>query len=216
MKKTAKKTVKKTVKKAVKKSAQSPTFDEAYYRRFYLDPATRIYGPKHHANLVSAVTSLIDWFGGDLDDVLDVGAGVGRWREWFKHNRPDVEVVSTELDPEVCKRFGHEQRDISSWRGRRKFDLVVCQGVLPYLSDDAAARALENLAAMSRGFFYFEAITKRDLVEVCDTSRTDVRVHARTGAWYRTRLHKHFREVGAGLFYLRKGPLEFFELEALD
>jgi len=196
--------------------AKPPQFDEAYYRRFYLDPATRIYGPKHHANLVTAVTALIDWFGGDLDDVLDVGAGVGRWREWFKQHRPDVEVVSTELDPEVCKKFGHEQRDISTWRGRRKFDLVVCQGVLPYLNDKDAARALENLAAMSKGFFYFEAITKRDLEEVCDTSRTDVRVHPRTGAWYRKRLQPHFREVGAGLFYKRKGPLEFFELEALD
>jgi hypothetical protein len=191
-------------------------FDEAYYRRFYLDPATRIYGPKHHANLVNAVTSLIDWFGGDLDDVLDVGAGVGRWRDWFKKHRPEVEVVSTEMDPEVCKKFGHEQRDIAKWRGRRKFDLVVCQGVLPYLNDRDAARAIENLAAMCKGFFYFEAITKRDLEEVCDTSRTDVRVHARTGAWYRKRLEPHFREVGAGLFYHRKGPLEFFELEAID
>jgi hypothetical protein len=191
-------------------------FDSAYYERFYLDPSTRIYGPEQHGHLVRSVVSLIDWFGGDLDDVLDVGAGVGRWRDWMKKNRPEVEVVSTEMDPEVCKRYGHEQRDITTWRGRRKFDLVVCQGVVPYLDDEGAAKALENLAAMSRGFFYFEAITTRDLKEVCDTSKTDVRVKARSGDWYRKRLNKHFREIGAGLFYKRSGPLEFFELEAQD
>lgn len=193
---------------------QTPRFDEAYYERFYLDPSTRIYGPKHHHNIVTAVTALIDWFGGDLDTVLDVGAGVGRWRDWFKKHRPEVEVTSTELDPAVCKRFGHEQRDISQWRARQKFDLVVCQGVVPYLNDRDAASAIGNLAAMSAGFLYFEAITKRDLEEVCDTSRTDLRVHKRTGAWYRKRLLAHYREVGAGLFYHRKGKLEFFELEA--
>lgn len=194
---------------------QSPkqSFDEAYYEKFYLNPATRIYGPKHHETLVTAVTSLIDWFGGDLDSVLDVGAGVGRWGQWFKKHRPEVAVTSTELDPAVCKRFGHEQRDISSWRARRKFDLVICQGVVPYLDDRAAEAAIDNLAAMSGGFLYFEAITARDLREVCDTSRTDLGVHKRTGSWYRKRLLRHYREVGAGLFYQRKGKLEFFELE---
>jgi hypothetical protein len=194
--------------------AEDPVrFDHAYYERFYVDPSTRIYGDAHHARLVSAVTSLIDWFGGDLADVLDVGAGVGRWRSWFQKHRPDVEVVSTELDPDVCKRYGHLQKDISKWRGRRAFDLVVCQGVVPYLDDASAEKAIDNLAAMSQGFFYFEAITRRDLEEVCDTSRTDTRVHRRTGAWYRTRLCKHWREIGAGLWYRNDGPLEFFELE---
>jgi hypothetical protein len=195
--------------------ADEPRFDVSYYDRFYLDPATRIYGPKQHGHLVTGVVSLIDWFGGELRDVLDVGAGVGRWRDWFQKHRAAVKVVSTELDPEVCKKFGHEQRNISTWRGRRKFDLVICQGVVPYLSDADAERAIDNLAAMSRGFLYFEAITKRDLEEVCDTSKTDLRVHRRTGAWYRKRLGRHYREVGAGLFYRRTGPLQFYELEAL-
>lgn len=190
-----------------------PRFDEAYYRRFYLDPATRVYGAKHHAKLVRAVVSWIEWFGGDLESVLDVGAGVGRWRRWFSKHRPDVEVVSTELDPVVCERYGHLRRDITKWRARRTFDLVVCQGVVPYLDDRSAARAIENLAAMSAGFFYFEAITTRDLQEVCDTSRTDMRVRGRSGAWYRKRLSKHFVSIGGGLFYKRAGDLEFFELE---
>jgi hypothetical protein len=86
--------------------------------------------------------------------------------------------------------------------------------VLPYLDDDGCARAIENLAAMSRGFLYLEAITARDLDEVCDRQKTDLRVHARTGRWYRSRLSKHYDEVGAGLFYVKDGEVAFYELEA--
>jgi hypothetical protein len=196
-----------------KAQAARNTFDLAYYDRFYVDPKTRVDDEAHHAQLATFVVTLIEWSGVEIERVLDVGAGVGRWGAWLRRNRPSVEVVSTELDEEVCKRFGHERRDISSWRDRRRYDLVICQGVLPYLDDDAAERALENLAAMCRGFLYLEAITAKDLDEVCDRSRTDLRVHARKGSWYRARLRRHFVEVGAGLFYVKDGDVAFFELE---
>ena len=47
----------------------------------------------------------------------------------------------------------------------------------------------------------------------CDRSRTDARVHLRSAEWYRERLRRGFREVGAG-FWLRRGaPLTVWELE---
>jgi hypothetical protein len=67
---------------------------------------------------------------------------------------------------------------------------------------------------MSRGFLYLEAITARDLDEVCDRSKTDLRVHRRTGRWYRARLREHYEEVGAGLWYVKDGDVPFYELEA--
>ena len=76
------------------------------------------------------------------------------------------------------------------------------------------ARAIDNLAAMSGGFLYLEAITRKDLRESCDLSRTDTSIHARTGAWYRKRLRAHYQFVGAGLWYVRDGELPFYELEA--
>ena len=101
------------------------------------------------------------------------------------------------------------------WRtsARDRFDLIVCQGVLQYLTDAAAAAAIDNVGAMSRGFLYLEAITKRDIDEVCDPKMTDTKVHLRTGAWYRTRLGEHFTQLGAGLWYAKRGPLLFYELE---
>lgn len=196
-----------------KKAARDEPFDEAYYRRFYESARTRVHGPKEIARLCRAVTSLMDWWGWSVESVLDVGAGVGLWRDWFHRHRPGVAYRTTEVSRHACEAYGHEQRDITKWRAKERFDLVVCQGVLPYIDDAGCARAIENLAAMTGGFLYLEAITKRDLADVIDVGKTDVKVHPRSGAWYRARLGKHYVEIGAGLWCRRDAPVLFYELE---
>ncbi|MBK6690904.1 MAG: class I SAM-dependent methyltransferase [Myxococcales bacterium] len=193
----------------------SGTFDESYYERFYESHASRVYGHHEVEHLCRGVTELLAWYGADLRSVLDVGAGTGLWRDWFRKNKPAVRYRSTEWSAYACERYGHERRDISRWRAKERFDLVVCQGVLPYLDDDAAARAIENLAAMCAGFLYLEAITTRDLRDVVDRERTDTEgMRGRSGHFYKSRLKPHFQAVGCGLFYRRSGPLSFYELEA--
>jgi len=188
-------------------------FDAAYYERFYESAGTRVHGTKEIARLCTAVTSLLEWWGVEVTTVLDVGAGTGLWRTWFSKHRPDVKYRSTEYSEYACKKYGHEQRDIAKWRAKERFDLVVCQGVLPYLDDDRAAAAIENIAAMTGGFLYLEAITKHDLAEIVDDVKTDVKVHGRTGSWYRTRLREHYIEVGAGLWCKKNAGVLFYELE---
>jgi hypothetical protein len=188
-------------------------FGAAYFDRFYETEDTRVYGAKEIGRLARGVTGMLAWFGGDLTSVIDVGAGSGLWRDWFAKHKPRVHYRSTDASPYACERYGHELRDISAWHARERFDLVVCQGVLQYLTDDAAERAIGNIAAMCDGFLYLEVVTARDLREACDTTRTDVAVHARTGAWYRSRLRKHFTMLGCGLYYKHGGGLVFYELE---
>lgn len=194
--------------------ATKETFDADYYGRFYESARTRVHGEAEIGRLCNAVTGFIDWWGHPLTTVIDVGAGVGLWRDWFRKHRPRVKVRSTEYSAYACRRYGHEQRDITRWHAKETFDLVVCQGVLPYLDDDQAARAIDNLAAMTGAFLYLEAITKRDLAEVIDDVKTDVKVHPRTGAWYRARLRAHYVEVGAGLWCKKDAGVLFYELEA--
>ncbi|MEI8256033.1 MAG: class I SAM-dependent methyltransferase [Deltaproteobacteria bacterium] len=191
-------------------------FDAGYFDRFYESRKTRVHGKARVARLARGVTEMIAWFGGDLGAVLDIGAGPGLWRDWFATNKKSVRYVSTDASAYACERYGHTRRDIARWRGRERYDLIVCQGVLPYLSDDDATRAIDHIGAMSRGFLYLEAVTARDLRDVCDREATDVTVHARTGAWYRERLDKHFVRLGCGLFYRATGPLTFYELERSD
>ncbi|AKV01693.1 Methyltransferase type 12 [Labilithrix luteola] len=192
---------------------KSETFDEAYYGRYYGEKRTRVHGPEEVARLCSAVTSFLDWWQFPIDTALDVGAGVGLWRDWFKKHRPKTKYRSVEVSKYACEQYGHELRDITKWHDKESYDLVVCQGVLPYLDDEQCAKAIENLAAMSGGFLYLEAITKSDIEEVCDDAKTDIKVHGRTGAWYRKRLERHFTPVGCGLWAKHDAPVLFYELE---
>jgi hypothetical protein len=189
------------------------SFDAAYFRRYYESRRSRVYGHEQIAHLASGVAGFVQWFGGRLESVLDVGAGIGLWKEWFRDHLPDVRYRSVDVSEYACKRYGHELRDISAWRGREKFDLVVCQGVVPYLDDAACAKAVANMAAMCRGFLYLEAITSHDLREVVDRTRTDVSVRSRPASFYRKLLARHFERVGCGLYHVRGGDVVFYDLE---
>lgn len=195
-------------------AAVGEPFDAAYYARYYEHGATLVQDAARVAELASWVVGLVEWFAGPVETVLDVGAGAGLWRDWFRAHRPRVRYRSTEVSEHACRAYGHEQRDIATFRAKERFDLIVCQGVLPYLDDDDAQKAMENLAAMCGGFLYLEAITKRDVREVCDLERTDTDVHLRSARFYRRALAPHFREVGAGLFCARRCDALFYELEA--
>jgi hypothetical protein len=189
------------------------SFDAAYFRRFYESRRSRVYGREEIDHLAHGVTGFVRWFGGEIERVLDVGAGVGLWHDWFAAHMPAVRYRSIDVSEYACATYGHERRDISAWRAREKFDLVICQGVLPYLDDRACAKAVANIGAMCRGFLYLESITARDLREVCDRSRTDVKVRARPAAFYRQLLARSFEPLGCGLHYVRGGDVVFYDLE---
>jgi hypothetical protein len=189
------------------------SFDASYFRRYYESRRSRVYGREQVGHLASGVTGLIRWFGVEIERVLDVGAGTGLWKDWFTAQMPAVRYRSIDVSEYACVRYGHERRDIAKWRGREKHDLVVCQGVLPYLDDAACAKAIVNMAAMCRGFLYVEAITARDLRDVCDRARTDVTVRARPRAFYARLLQRSFEPLGCGLFHVRGGETVFYDLE---
>jgi 2-polyprenyl-3-methyl-5-hydroxy-6-metoxy-1,4-benzoquinol methylase len=188
-------------------------FDAAYFRRYYESRRSRVYGREHIDHLARGVSGMVRWFGGEIERVLDVGAGIGLWKDWFTENVPEARYRSIDVSEYACARYGHEQRDIASWRAREKYDLVICQGVLPYLDDLACEKAIGNMAAMCRGFLYLEAITARDIREVCDKTRTDTSVRARPASFYRRLLARSFEPLGCGLYHVKGGDKLFYELE---
>lgn len=186
-------------------------FDEKYYRRYYSDKP--VHTKRKVAQLATAVDSFCAWWDVPVRSVLDVGAGPGYWRDWYREHRPRVKVTSTDVSEYACKKYGHDLRDITSWTPDRRYDLVICHGVLHYLSDTGARRAIDNLAAGCGSILYIEAPTAHDLEHVVDTSATDMSVHARTGAWYLRHLRKHFIQVGAGLWMHKDAGVPLYELE---
>lgn len=185
-------------------------FDDRYYQRFY--GPTGVHDRDRIGHLASGVHGLCAWWGVEPQSVLDVGAGVGLWRDWYRTNHPGIATLSVDISEYACAQWGHEQHDIAEWQPDEPFDLVVCHGVVHYLDDDAAAAAMVNLGAATNYVLYLEAPTARDLAEVVDPERTDMDVFRRSGEWYRERLDPYFAQAGAGL-WVRHGTVTLFELE---
>lgn len=186
-------------------------FDAAYYRRYY-GGSDRVHGAREIAHLAAGVAGLAAWLGVDVRSVLDVGAGPGLWRRWFRRHRPEVRYRTVDVSPHACRVYGHERRDISRWRGDGAYDLVVFQSVLQYLEDRGAARAIDHVGRMCRGLLYLETVTLEDTPSL-DLERTDTNIHVRPAAWYRARLARHFVQVGAGLWAARRARLPLYALE---
>ncbi len=145
--------------------------------------------------------------------VLDVGAGLGYWRDWYGSTHSRVKVRSVDVSEHACAKCHHELRDISNWRPSRGFDLVICQRVLQYLSNSRAEAAIENLAATTKSVMYLGAPTSSDPKHVVDRQSTDFDIYARSGDWYRQRLLKHFVHASAGLWIAKMSGIALYEFE---
>lgn len=187
-------------------------FDARFFSRYY--GRSPIHTKARLHRLASAIDDLCSWWQAPVRSMLDVGAGVGHWSNWYRSQRPRVRVVSTDVSEHACRRYGHERLDIGTQQPRGTFDLVVCMSVLQYLDDVAAKRAIGHLAAATRNVLYFEVPTRRDMNESVDASDTDARIHVRSGDWYARRLQRHFVRAGAGLWVRRGSGIVLYELEA--
>ena len=186
-------------------------FDAGYYKRFY--GRGGVHDRKRIGQLATSVHNMCAWWGVTPRSVLDIGAGPGLWRDWYRDNHPKVRHTSTDVSEYACEAFGHERRDISTWSPRHPYDLVVCHGVLQYPDDESVRRAVLNIAAATRHVLYLEVPTTFDYQHVVDVDATDMDVHHRTGDWYRTLLEPHFVQAGAGLWARRGGGVVLYELE---
>jgi trans-aconitate methyltransferase len=186
-------------------------FDAAYYRRFY--GRRPVHDRRRIGLLAEGVMSLAAWWQLPVRSVLDVGAGKGYWRDWLAEARPGVRYHGIDVSEYACRRYGHERADLETWRPSRTYDLVVCPSVLQYLDDRGAARAIEALGAACRGLLWLEVPTRADRAGAIDHEAPDLDVHWRTGAWYRTRLGRHFNQIGGGLWRSSESSSVFFELE---
>jgi SAM-dependent methyltransferase len=172
----------------------SPTrrgkYDAAYFRRYYLDPRTRVLAPAERRRRVAAVVALAERFlERPLATVLDVGCGVGLWGREILRLRPRVEW--TGVEPSAAARraavvarpiLAGSLADLDRLVARRRFDLVLCVDVLHYLPEATIARALPALASRTGGLACLEVLTSADEVEgdLAGFLR-------RTPAWYRRR-----------------------------
>jgi 2-polyprenyl-3-methyl-5-hydroxy-6-metoxy-1,4-benzoquinol methylase len=192
------------------------SFDRAYYARFYENPKTRVTDRGQVERLAGFVAGYLQYLGLGVRRVLDLGCGMGLWREPLARAFPEARYQGVELSTYLCERFGWTQGSVVDFAAKQPSDLVVCQGVLPYLGAAEARRAIANLANLCRGALYLEAVTTDDFrAGVIDRGRTDAGMQLRSRAFYLRALAPHFVPVGGGVFVARAAQVPLYALERL-
>jgi len=196
------------------KSASADLFDEAYYQRFYFDKKTSVADPQHVQRLGAFVCSYLQYLRVPVHRVLDVGCGIGLWREIVARHFPLAAYQGVEYSAYLCERFGWQRGSVVDYQAAEPFDLVICQGVLPYLSPPDLKAALRNLGRLSRGALYVEAVAREDYERgIIDEDLTDARLFRHRADLYRRGLGEHFLELGGGVWLSRAAEVPLFALE---
>jgi SAM-dependent methyltransferase len=188
-------------------------FGADYFRKFYLDPATRVITADEMSNRAAVIAAILRQTQIPVGSILDAGCGIGLLRKPFAKLLPRAKYTGLENSDYLCSRFHWFKGSVADFTPRRPFDLVVCYDVLQYLNDKEAARAIVNMARLSQAALYVSALTLEDWRENCDRSLTDRDVHLRPGQWYRRRLQRSFRYLGFGVWLRKNVTAILWDLE---
>jgi predicted TPR repeat methyltransferase len=198
-------------------SADAATFDEAYYARYYFDKKTKVADPQHVERLGAFVSSYLKYLRVPVRRVLDVGCGVGLWREIVARHFPQATYQGVEVSEYLCDRYGWERGSVVDYQAREPFDFVICQGVLAYLSAIDLKRALRNLATLSHGALFVEAVTLEDYEnDIVDQDLTDPLLFRHRAEMYRRGLARNFKGLGGGVWLNRQADVPLFALECAE
>jgi SAM-dependent methyltransferase len=145
-------------------------YDQSYFHRWYRNPRTRVITPgdtKRKARLALSAAEYM--LGRPVRTVLDVGAGEGAWLPALRALRPGVRYTGVDPSEYVVRRFGRRRNihygtfgALDEAGSSRTYDLVVCCGVVNYLSKRELERGLERIAAILAGVAFIEVWTTAD------------------------------------------------------
>jgi 2-polyprenyl-3-methyl-5-hydroxy-6-metoxy-1,4-benzoquinol methylase len=188
-------------------------FGPAYFRKFYLNTATRVVTPAEMRARARLIAAILTQAGIPVRRILDAGCGIGLLRKPFAEVLPRARYIGLEASDYLCARYGWTHGSVIDYAPSKPSDLVVCYDVLQYLDDRDASRALVNLSRLTRAALYVSALTREDWRDHCDRTRTDRAVHLRSGDWYRRRLRRYFRYIGLGVWVRKEVTAILWDME---
>ncbi|MEY4856892.1 MAG: hypothetical protein RL409_1631 [Gemmatimonadota bacterium] len=148
-------------------------YDAAYFDKWYRHPTHRVKTAAELARQVSFVLHTAEWvLGRRVRTVLDVGCGEGHWYPALRALRPRIAYQGVDPSAYAVAKFGarrHLQQggieDLGSLALREQYDLVVCCGMLNYLSIPQLTSGMAQVAQRTGGMAYLELFTKDDHFE---------------------------------------------------
>jgi hypothetical protein len=193
--------------------ASTELFGPAYFRKFYLNPATRVVTAREMQARARLIAAILTQVGIPVRTILDAGCGIGLLRKPFAQVLPRARYTGLDASGYLCDRYGWTLGSVVDHAPRAPHDLAVCYDVLQYLEDRDAARAVANFKRLTRAALYVSALTREDWRENCDRQRTDRAVHLRPGNWYRRWLARDFRYLGFGVWLRKDVTAVLWDLE---
>ncbi|MGI9245503.1 MAG: class I SAM-dependent methyltransferase [Steroidobacteraceae bacterium] len=101
-------------------------FDAGFYRRFYLNPRTRVVTPAEMARRADFIAAFVRHGELPVRRILDVGCGLGLMRDQLIRHFPKARYVGLEVSEYLCEKHGWIQASIADFSADRPFDLVIC------------------------------------------------------------------------------------------
>ena len=156
--------------------SMSKQYDQAYFDRWYRDPALKeraIGGGARLARKVALAVATAEYhLERPIRSVLDIGCGEGAWRAPLLRLRPKLQYLGFDSSTYAVARFGarrnlHHARfgDFEYLRPCAPVDLLVCADVLHYLPTRELDRGLPALAELCGGVAFLETFTRADGID---------------------------------------------------
>ena len=151
-------------------------YDQAYFERWYRDPALKdqaIGGTARLARKVAMAVATAEYhLERPIRTVLDIGCGEGVWRAPLLKLRPRISYLGFDSSRYAIERFGprrnlHYARfgDFEHLRPCAPVDLLVCADVMHYLDTRELDRGLPALAELCHGVAFLETFTREDGID---------------------------------------------------
>jgi predicted TPR repeat methyltransferase len=166
----------------------SKKYDQAYFDRWYRDPAHRVITAaalRRKVTMVSGVAEHV--LRREIRSVLDIGCGEALWRAELRRLRPRVSYLGLDASEYVVGRYGHSRNirqaafaDARKVVGGARYDLIVCSDVLHYISEPELGEGLGTIADALAGIAFLEVLTKED-----DPDGDLTGFHVRSASFYR-------------------------------
>ena len=125
------------------------------------------------------------------------------------------EYIGADISPTACRNHGWMQLDLTDTDHVDHYDLVICAGVLQYLTDEGVAVAIENLSKWAGQALYVHCPTAEDWEETADPAVSDSKIHLRSANFYRSLLADNFLAIGGGLYLPRETSVPLWSLESI-
>ena len=147
-------------------------YPKSYFDKWYRSEQ-RVHSSADRARTVRMVLALGDYMlGRSVRTVIDIGAGEGQWCLELRKLRPNIRYVGVDPSEYAVTRYGRSRSLVSGSLGqlpdkllRRRYDLVVCSGMLNYLEVAELKSGLATVANLARGVAFLELFTARDEVQ---------------------------------------------------